>query len=216
MKTFIITGFIVLVLTIIFVLLWCNLGLENTYFIFSSLGAVATVIAIYVAISMPEKIADQQNKIALFEKRYELYTTYSIFIKLGKVAYNVLKSSSNILDKYELGVLLMNNLIPTKYKEELIDSGDEKLNKMLSIVHQLNNYTLEFEKIRYLFILDESEETMLKEIILILDDFPYDISDPKIDFKNFRYRQLKLIRFIRDATILTTMEKQLQLSSEVK
>lgn len=40
-------------------------------------GVVASTFAILVAIQIPKKIAIQQNKIALFEKRYEFYSMLS-------------------------------------------------------------------------------------------------------------------------------------------
>ena len=39
----------------------------------SIVGVVASFVAIWFAIQVPKEIADQQNKIALFEKRYEIY-----------------------------------------------------------------------------------------------------------------------------------------------
>lgn len=48
-------------------------GLESIYYVLAGFGSLATVGAIFVAISIPHKIAEQQNRIALFEKRYEIY-----------------------------------------------------------------------------------------------------------------------------------------------
>ena len=47
--------------------------LENISIDFTYIEALLTLGAIAVAIYMPKRIADQQNKIALFEKKYELY-----------------------------------------------------------------------------------------------------------------------------------------------
>jgi len=39
----------------------------------SGLGIIISAVAIFVAILIPKQIAEDQNKIALFEKRYEVY-----------------------------------------------------------------------------------------------------------------------------------------------
>ena len=41
--------------------------------VISAFGVVASVVAIWYAIQVPKKIADRQDKIALFEKRYECF-----------------------------------------------------------------------------------------------------------------------------------------------
>lgn len=61
-------------------------GLDNSWDAISSVadwigvlvsvvGVTASFVAIWFAIQVPKEIADQQNKIALFEKRYEIYKT---------------------------------------------------------------------------------------------------------------------------------------------
>ena len=45
---------------------WCN---ENQGF----LSAILSAVAVFAAISIPAFIARRQNKIALFEKKYEAY-----------------------------------------------------------------------------------------------------------------------------------------------
>ena len=42
----------------------------------SSIGVIASFIAIWYAIQIPQKIADRQDKIALFEKRYECFQVF--------------------------------------------------------------------------------------------------------------------------------------------
>lgn len=42
----------------------------------SAMGVIASFIAIWYAIQVPKKIADRQDKIALFEKRYECFQTF--------------------------------------------------------------------------------------------------------------------------------------------
>ena len=51
--------------------------LENSWSAISAVaswaGVIASTVAIFVAIQIPQKIANNQNKIALFDKRYEFY-----------------------------------------------------------------------------------------------------------------------------------------------
>ena len=190
--------------------------LKNISIDFTYIEALVTLGAIAVAIYIPNRIADQQNKIALFEKRYELYTIYSILVEFGNKTSNGVAKSSGILSKHQLGVLLINSLIPNKYKEEMPTSGDEQLDQLISMTYQINNYMLALEKIKYLFQLDEKEEEILQDILLILADYVYEIKDLKIKFEDFQKKSIRLIDLIVEPTILTTMQKQLQLSSEVK
>jgi len=50
----------------------------------SCVGVISSFIAIIVAIQIPEKIADRQNKIALFEKRFVFYKTFCKCISFGE------------------------------------------------------------------------------------------------------------------------------------
>lgn len=55
-------------------------------------SVIASILAIWYAIQVPQKIADQQNRISLFEKRfhiYELLTCLCTFSKCVNVAENV-------------------------------------------------------------------------------------------------------------------------------
>lgn len=50
----------------------------------SWVGVIASFVAIWFAIRVPKKIADRQDKIALFEKRYQVY---NLFKKLMTTMY---------------------------------------------------------------------------------------------------------------------------------
>lgn len=54
-----------------------NPQLENSWDAISAcaswVGVIASTVAIFVAIRIPQKIAEQQNKIALYEKRFAVY-----------------------------------------------------------------------------------------------------------------------------------------------
>lgn len=52
-------------------------------------GVISSFVAIMVAVWIPKKIADRQDKIALFEKRYECYTLVQNFLALGDQIENL-------------------------------------------------------------------------------------------------------------------------------
>lgn len=86
---------LVLVLFIILTILY-RLGfrityapkLENNWDVVSAVaawaGVFASVFAIIFAIRVPKKIAEEQNKIALFEKRFQCFQLLERFIKLAE------------------------------------------------------------------------------------------------------------------------------------
>lgn len=55
-------------------------------------STTASFLAVWFAIQVPKKIAEQQNKIALFEKRYQVYTST---MKIVQVANKILLSKSD-------------------------------------------------------------------------------------------------------------------------
>lgn len=54
----------------------CNFDLENMYYVWATIGSLATLSAIIVAVWIPKKIGKKQNDIALFDKRYGIYREF--------------------------------------------------------------------------------------------------------------------------------------------
>ena len=58
--------------------------LENSWDAISAcaswFSAIASVVAILIAIRIPKRIAEQQNTIALFDKRYSAYTAFAFLM----------------------------------------------------------------------------------------------------------------------------------------
>jgi hypothetical protein len=89
-----ITWIILLVLALAMVLYFCGFrityapDLENSWNAISACASWASVIvagfAIYYAILVPQKIAQEQNKIALFEKRYEVFQLFERCFSFAK------------------------------------------------------------------------------------------------------------------------------------
>lgn len=60
----------------------------------SAIGVIASFVAIWYAIQVPKKIADRQDKIALFEKRYECFQTF----EKCHIAYQAIKDNGCKID----------------------------------------------------------------------------------------------------------------------
>lgn len=58
-------------------------------------GVIASFMAIWFAIRVPKQIAEQQNKITLYEKRYEFYYALSKCILLSNALRNLEKPINN-------------------------------------------------------------------------------------------------------------------------
>lgn len=80
-----ITGIVIFLGVLILFLYSCGFRitysptLENSWDAISAFAswfsAIASIVAIFIAIRIPKKIAEQQNAIALFDKRYKAYDT---------------------------------------------------------------------------------------------------------------------------------------------
>ena len=185
--------------------------LENISIDFTYIEALLTLGAIAVAIYMPKRIADQQNKIALFEKKYELYTEYSLFVKFAEVASRGLRDDTKEKDKYAFGKIFIQNLISEKYLPKPDDSGDENLDIVISMIRQVRSYSVELEKIKYLFYLDKRDNAFLESTISILNDLPFDINDENVSSADFEKNVKSLAKLIADPTIKMKMQQQLKL-----
>jgi len=94
--------------------------LENMYYIASTLGVCATLLAIWVAIRIPKKIAEQQNKIALFDKHHHIYNTYMESVRI--LNFDILEkyASLGLFDKIVLQIdkiIMMRNEIFIQYNK---------------------------------------------------------------------------------------------------
>ena len=50
--------------------------IDYVQLVVTSLSVLISVVALFYAIKVPKKIAEEQNKIALFEKRYEVFQLF--------------------------------------------------------------------------------------------------------------------------------------------
>lgn len=68
-------------------------NLEDTYQV---AGVVAPFVGIFVAVWIPKKIAEEQNKIALFDKRFEIYQSLRCYMQCYVHFLNTKNKNSEI------------------------------------------------------------------------------------------------------------------------
>lgn len=152
-----------LLLVLIFVIvMFYSLGFRITYApeienswnavsaVSSCVGVLASFIAIWFAIRVPKQIAEQQNKIALFEKRFNFYQALMKCISLGESLKN-LKQPINFEDCQRLIVLSL-TLNPIFYTPiENVDLNEEVFKAILNIKGALDGaeFLFDFEKDSY-------------------------------------------------------------------
>lgn len=105
-----------------------NPQLENDWDAVAAFGswvsAIISGVAIWFAVSVPKRIADEQNRIALFERRFE---SYSVFLKYTSLA----KSIRGIKNRAQLEKTISYNFVQSDVVPDIKDliliiKGDEK------------------------------------------------------------------------------------------
>ena len=145
---------------IILVLFFCGFRityaprLENSWEAISAFaswfGAIASAVAIFVAIRIPKKIAERQDSISLFEKRY---SAYNAFVFLTTVADNFVSAD---YEAEEFRILLVE--VVERFKT-FTDGGENYTYKEASDYYR--RQIKEAGKIRFLFELTEMEMVMV-------------------------------------------------------
>lgn len=83
--------------------------------IYQLAGIIAPFAAIFLSIEIPKKIADRQDKIALFEYRLECYKTFKfLYVYTNSVRLQRLAKIPMTLDKYEKSFESTKNSVPSK------------------------------------------------------------------------------------------------------
>ena len=110
---------------------WCN---DNQGF----LSAVLSLVAVFAAIGIPAFIAYRQNKIALFDKRFESYTV------LNRVAI-----LAHLIDKdvnYKIYISLLNYVFSTNFIPE-----DKSLEARISVGKYIRATGEQIQQASFLF-----------------------------------------------------------------
>ena len=165
--------------------------LENSWDAISAVASWASVaasfFAVWAAIQIPKKIAKKQDAIALFDKRYELY---SELYKWYYLAEEIIEYANNIDEARGVFDVLYNDI-----------SGD--VNEILAYVEAMyNQINGEINKVRFLFPLEEDDCKEISSFIsiarkvLIEDEFDNNLGDLKKKFESEEFKRIfDIIRY---------------------
>lgn len=140
--------------------------LENSWAAISAFaawaGVLASSIAIYVAIQIPKKIAERQDKVALFEKRFELYNTlykcrnFSVDLSKNENSFKVFASFLGVLD----------HQFAVNYSDrDLVEKIIPVLGKTITVLRQ-GKFLFDFDLDKELNVIADS----LLDIMVIYDN----------------------------------------------
>lgn len=125
-------------------------------------GVIASFVAIWFAIRVPKKIADRQDKIALFEKRYQVY---NLFNKLMTTMYLIELPKNIPVEKIKFTEIFdscfSNNLL-----YENADKKEEILIKRRIEIFELLH--AETDKLSILFPISKENEIEIHKILGLL------------------------------------------------
>ena len=168
----ILLGVFLIELILVIVLWFCGFRitysptLENNWEAISACAAWAAVfvsgLAIWYAIQVPKKIAEEQNKISLFEKRYEFYIA---FCKCVSFAETIKDINDNHAARKHFYLMLNDNLTVC---------DDEAINSIITPMQMKLVSTLEQGTYLFNIEMDEILQAVLNDMVVVLS---YKISE---------------------------------------
>lgn len=189
------------------------IDLGSVYYILTTLGIASTIAAIFIAIQIPRKIAEQQNKISLFEKRWEIYQALlniQIFKTKCKNIENFLTYGQRISYYIHImGAALFERVKREKDEKILTIIGVKKLKQKL---HQAE-FLFNFKDISDLKKLQKHFETFVDSCTFYLYDHKVESQDlVKIEDE---YKEEFIKSFdIYGEKIISEIEEYLKLSKK--
>ena len=219
---FVIVNIVITVITSILMHNFANISiaiskskLEHWYFIFSIAGVFATLAAVGVAIWIPKRIADRQDKIALFEKRYELYFRYKILLKSANDVISTDFEKFKHLDLCNIWVAFLDVLIPDVNLIENFQKNYTNKDKAATlpsfntvVENEIFYYNLELDKISYLFDFDDDS---IKKLNLIKSKLIDSKVEPTSNFENTVLGYRTIAQLIINSEFDEIMRNQLKL-----
>ncbi len=118
-------------------------------------GVIASVVAIWYAIQVPKKIADRQDKIALFEKRYAIYRK---FMQCNSYAKLIMIPCIKVKN---YRIVFMQVFCPAKVFQQPPSTSDI-MNQLLSVMEILGQTK---------FYFDPQTDKKLQIMYALLEDF---------------------------------------------
>lgn len=175
-------------------------NLENSWNAISTcaswFSAIMSAAAIFVAISIPKKIAEQQDKISLFEKRYSAFDSFVFLTSAIKQIIDTNVDCKNYMVYFDNMIETYNSV--SIIREYLSDCKDP-YNVYIRLIFEAG-------KIQYLFNLEEME--IIIDFLLATDQFISDVYKGKsVDATDLKTIYTKLIC----ENIQEKLEKQLKI-----
>lgn len=168
---------------------------ENSWMDYVQLGAtvvgiIISALAVFYAVKVPKKIAEEQNSIALFEKRYEFF---SVFRKCVSFASTLKEDATASTVKSMFWVLFSDNDMQQVDLEVLVPLQMRVMDTL-----KQGYFLFDFETKQYI----EPLVKQIPEILLVIDDVPL----------GGKMKKFKKVAKKADDTLSKKLEETLQLS----
>lgn len=175
--------------------------LENSWNAISAcagwFGAIMSAMALFVAIHIPKRIADQQDRIALFDKRFYAFSKLTFLLPVAReIISNISKDEAEKLDPWEI---LASGMQAYKYTNNPFDSDIN----FQTVKYFYSNLVLEAVKIDLLFKNDKTEDIV--SFLKTFDSYATNVcaGDP---FDKEQNELQTIVKKIDDSKILDRLE----------
>lgn len=165
--------------------------------ILSFFSVVLSGTAIWFAVQVPKKIADRQDKIALFEKRYHLYY---LFMKCVHTIDRISEESTCFEDFAHVFDYYFNIRVSCE------DNMQREKMLVTERANVIRNLSEEFDKMCILFPI---EEEYLHEVQKLLANLLFVINFPNVG--NARDKTISILNDLRKKGILDIMRRELKI-----
>lgn len=175
--------------------------------------AFLSIVAIAISIS----VANNQNKISLFEKRYEVFQTCKALNINAQMAEATFSTQEIDVNSIEVWIAYVAHIIPQSsimnmdvFKTEGSVTEQEALEVYLQISQEISNCCVQLESSKYIFDLSETEKAEIDDIIEALGTITYEglASDPY----DLGAKMKELTRLLVNISAIEAMEEQLSIS----
>jgi len=178
--------------------------LENSWDAISAcagwFGAIMSALALFVAIHIPKRIADQQDRIALFDKRFYAFSKLTFLLPVAReIIDNTSKDEAEQLDPWKI---LASGMQAYKYTNNPFDA---EIN-FQTVKYFYSNLVLEAVKIELLFKNENTEDIV--SFLKTLDSYATNVcsGDP---FDKEQNTLQTIVKKIDDSKILDKLEEYL-------
>lgn len=176
---------------------------------------VALVVSV-VALICTWQIAENQRKVALFEKRIEMYQSISEFTEYSRIV-TLLSEQSEDVNNLEVLLRYVNNLVPEAKilspemfgKEE--PSEIEKLQISMNALRELDKFCLDLESSQYIFDLDDRQKEGIDKAVEKMRGIKQFVFEEKSIDNNMASYLKELSNQVVNLNIVQTMQDNLDL-----